>query len=457
MRGPDRTLSQLVEKIKHYIIFPALSTILFFSALEIAIRVGFPDIFKRNVVIDLELVPKSVFKTDRPDPLEDRPLSFSDSVHCGANSCELGHLFREQKFSTARSGQTKRILFLGGSSVYSPGLERLNTIPKRFETMAGDMGYDIETLNGGISGADMTQACQVLNLLAPKFKPDTVVIYAGHNEVFPQQPVLNLDICNAVYPFIEFYAPLYRHSAALRAGAYLFQEARYKLLEGRKEFFRPRKTVQLDEELLNMLLDLKQSILKRAEDRLRWVIDYCESRGVEIVLCLPTSNLLYLPGICAHGPNYPAVKDAWDKTFKLANRAYRKGRFEKACSLYEELIRLDPHFTIAYHFLGMSLLHMNRTSEARAAFDELFERTLIQDEVPGKLGAPPSLAARLKEVAESRGAPVWDTGWHIRGGIDPSDDWELFVDYVHFSDKGALKFATELANTFKEKGWFERK
>jgi lysophospholipase L1-like esterase len=436
------------------------TTLAFLGILEGGSRVAFPSIARAPIVADPPVVDVAAGTAPDARDISGYPAIVAQTAcACDAGSdptCRLGPPLREQAVPCAKRPGAARVLFLGESSVWGTRLADDETIPAQIARVAAERGRRVEAINGGIQGEDLETVYRVLLWALPRLRPDAVVIYAGHNEVYALSPSFNGAVLQRFYPRAPWVRRAYRAFAFPRVAAALVRRTRTRAASGAATGYDglPGGDVALSADQAIFLDNLRARVIDRARTRLSWSLDLCRDRGLPVLVALPTSNLLRPPASPTHGPSYAAHREAFAAARAEADRAFRRHQWAAALAPLAEAARLDPGYATTDHLQGVALLHLGRTDEARAAMDRALDGIRLYRMVgEGQDGAPPALSRALADAATARGVPVWDAGRAVRGGNDPSDDERLFVDYLHFSALGARRFAEGLVGEMTERGW----
>lgn len=109
------------------------------------------------------------------DPCSGRTLTFSVSPDGG----------RGPHWTPVRTAGTRRILVVGESSTFGVNSPDDATWPARLEAVYRERGASVEVLNGGEGGTWLERILERLDVWLPKYRPDVVIYYGGHNDANP--------------------------------------------------------------------------------------------------------------------------------------------------------------------------------------------------------------------------------------------------------------------------------
>ena len=433
--------------------FQFVILVAFAAALEGACRLFFKDVADRTAY---SLIPRK-----SATPVQSATFTVPGVADCrcqGSPECRLEVPFREQTFPCAPAVGATRILFLGESSVYGALLRPEETVPEQVKKSAAIRGVTVEPINGGISGRGLDTLFDVLRFLVPRVRPDIVVVYAGHNEVYPLTWYDASALPKSLRDEDRYYAA-FRTFACLRLGSHVARRLIWnwetrKVHEDPDNCSRSNNDLVLDEKTFAQISAYRPVLWENSRIKLGWILDYCRQAGIKVLFCTPTGNLLLPPASPSHGPAYLARRADWDARWAVADGRLKGGRWREARESFAALIELDPEYAPTYHGLGIASLNLNDVAAARAWFDRCLDTIYIYRPVCHSLDpAPPSLVSALVEAARERDVPSWDTGEALRGGINPDHDPSLFLDRLHFSRTGARVFAERLVEHLLQAGW----
>lgn len=458
-------------KIRTIILIQLVVAVLVLAGLELVCRVFYQPLLVFPMLLDPDT--KESISTEDPEdpnnPLLSQTLSQlrSDQCQCREDPvCRLRWGYRDRDLACAKPAGTSRVLFLGASSIYGVMLDPNETIPAVFEQKAGERGLTVQAVNAAISGKTLLDCYHTLRNLAPKLDADIVVLYSGQNEQHSLRQTGNILAREIAHPGTKYYLPLYNRFALLKVGALMAQKGRSAVQENLDMIHKypARRIVEdfaaesraarvLDEDQYRSLLEIKRLVYQRAQRRLAAIVDYCRESNLRLLVALPVSDLLQPPISSTHGPRYRTNQERFDELAIKAQQALAGNEVERALTMFTELAELDPLFALTHHMIGQCLLRLGRPLKARKHLEQSFDQLVLYNGSPELEGASPELVSLLEQTALSHGAQIWDTGLALRGGLDPSDDFVIFFDYLHLNFRGASTFAGKLLDHLVELKW----
>lgn len=447
------------------IVFQVILIVLFFGIAEIGLRLFFPSLVAKDHLIQPESIKGHLYINQEAcaqlDPL---PTELEKQKDCRCQpdaECRLVFPYRESSFSCEPEPDTLRILFLGASSVWGAKLQPEASIPSNLQRLANNGGYRVEVINGGVSGKSICYCAISSRYFIPKLKPDLVILYAGHNQIYPMRWGFNKLGFRLMHPWAAWSRPAYDHSALLRASTYLLKQKQtqnklkpFTGMDGYREL-EPRHPIILDAQSLQKFTEFKQGLIKLSQTHLASLYSYTKSMGIPLIYCTPTSNMTMRPLSFTHGPSYLAHRQSWDKKMAEAEAAMTKSEYRRAADLLFELAEMDPHHALTHYLAGINIMLDGRPLEAMPHLRRTLDELYLYSGDPELEGAPPMLLDGLAAKAKELGIPVWDAGTNLRGGDDPTNDNKFFIDYVHYSKAGSKKLSTELLSYLIAEGWLD--
>lgn len=179
-----------INKKSFYIITALLIFVFIIICLELFCRIFSPiyltpeDYFDNFVVADNELGYK----------LKDNFRSFfwqDYNLYYTTNSFGL----RDRDFSFFPTKGVKRILAIGDSWTFGPGVELEDTWPKQLEKILRAKGIECEVINAGVNGYSTRNYSRVLHKYYNIYHPQVVVVL-----VYSNDPAGDIADTNGIYP-----------------------------------------------------------------------------------------------------------------------------------------------------------------------------------------------------------------------------------------------------------------
>jgi hypothetical protein len=145
-----------MKKVRFLLLYGAFLALFLLLSLEVVLRLGyFEPTFSSKAATKVTL---------------DRKLLFKVVPH--SNVTINGHGYRDREFPE-KSGQRKRILFLGDSLVFGIGVQHFQTLPKALEDM---LAPGAEVFNMGMYGYGPDQSLMQLTTQGLALDPDMVIL-----------------------------------------------------------------------------------------------------------------------------------------------------------------------------------------------------------------------------------------------------------------------------------------
>lgn len=405
-----------------------------------------------------------------------------------------GYFVKQQRFPAQREEGALRIAFMGGSSVQGwPWREDGVVFPELVgtELRARYPGRAFDVINAGVGSYSSFQLVDVAWQLTA-YRPDIVVIYAGHNDqgyYFFNRAFLD-DVASggsggtSLARFLNRFN-FYQQGRRLRDRLVSPEEKIPSRRTNRPEAIVPETAfipqdqaiAEVGERRYIEWVRIQQAYLPQIfEANLREVVSRLQSAGSQVVLALPTSNLRDYPpafsmfasslssksearflalidqaaGILdaegLHHRSLPAIEGNGE--FMEASQAWgplpisgapergsasAKERCNEVLGLLSEAREISDSYARLHYLEGLCLLHSD-TAAAKVAFSEA--RDLSPAMAP-KQRAGESLGLAMRRVAGDEGLPLVDLPLAFAAASELGiTDGQLFVDNLHFSQEG---------------------
>ena len=278
-----------------------------------------------------------------------------------------------------------------------------------------------------------------------RYHPDLIVLYNGNNEFLE----------NLVFRPTRPPAPWDR-SAVARLG---FRVA-VELTSPRPRF--DVKNYELADQISNRLSWAFSKASRYREDprQFRLLLDFyrfnmesmvatAREAGVPLVLVTCPVNLKdWSPNVSRHRPDLaPAEKARWTALYREGVLALERGDPGAAVAPLAAAVALDDEYAAAHFSLGEALRRSGRAPEAKAQYLLALER----DAFPFR--ELPEFQEVLRSIAAARQVPLADVLPPLEAAAGdgiPGDD--LFVDYVHLTQRGQEIVAHEVVRTLLAHG-----
>jgi hypothetical protein len=165
-----------LRALTNFVVF-LISTAIFFLAAEVAVRVFLPqrvespsNFFMRDPVFGWRCKPDIDIRFESPD--------FNTRITTNNRG------FRDIAHDYDKKAGTYRIVGIGDSFLFGWGVEKEETVLSLLPSILGPeaTGKELETVNLGIPGHNITQYREMLESEAPKYSPDMVILFFYMND-----------------------------------------------------------------------------------------------------------------------------------------------------------------------------------------------------------------------------------------------------------------------------------
>jgi len=405
-----------------------------------------------------------------------------------------GYFVKKQRFPAQREDGALRIAFMGGSSVQGwpwreDGVVFPELVGADLRSRYPDRGFDV--INAGVGSYSSFQLVDVAWQLTA-YRPDIVVIYAGHNDqgyYFFNQAFLD-DVASggsggtSLARFLNRFN-FYQQGRRMRDRLVSPQEKSPSQLTERPEAIVPdtafipqdQAIAEVGERRYIEWVRIQQAYLPQIfEANLREVVDRLQSAGSQVVLALPTSNLRDYPPVFSmfasplssksearflalvdqaagildaeglHHRSLPVIEGNGE--FMKASQPWgpipisgapERGsataveRCREVLGLLREAREISDTYARLHYLEGLCLLH----SDAAAAREAFSRARDLSPAMAPKQRAGESLGLAMRRVAEDEGLALVDLPLAFATSSELGiTDGQLFVDNLHFSQEG---------------------
>jgi lysophospholipase L1-like esterase len=335
-----------------------------------------------------------------------------------------------------------RVVFAGASTVQGfPHAGRLNAAAY-LEAMLRDSWPDrpVEVFNVGITAVSSFAVARAVEDAAV-LKPELVVVYTGHNELY------------GVYG-----------AAALRQGGQGLwaKKLHYALMQWRLAGLMRRLLAvwrPLAEPSSTSLLQVMAQAgpvppgdprRRQAEENLRAslldIAAFCRQRGIALMLCTPASNERGFAPAPAELPGglSPVQKETW-QLFLSQARENLEIEPARALALLDSAAAIWAEDALLHFWRGKCLEALGQSREAHQAFI----RSRDLDTRPWR--APEAYAHLVRRLAQEEGALLADVVHAFRQASPPAGiGWELMADHLHPSAAGQVLLARTMVAALEQ-------
>jgi lysophospholipase L1-like esterase len=350
--------------------------------------------------------------------------------------------FQPESFAAEKPAKEFRIFVLGGSTVQGRpwSIESSFTTWLEVHLNAADPSRTYEVVNcGGVSYATYRLAPILIEVL--NYQPDLVIFCEGHNEFLEDRSYAPLKSQPAALTWAQRQAAKLRTYNWLRG--FVVGDGQKAASAGRPQLG-PEVDARLDWKggLAEYHRDLKwqADTIAHFEFNMRRIVRIAGDAGVPLILLSPVSNLQYAPFKSEHRA---AITEEDRQQFSMLLAEAGEARatdIAGALELLRQAEGIDDQYAQVHFEIGMCLLELNRTSEARAAL----VRAKELDVCPLRMLEP--MKEIIRQVADETQTPLVDADSLIaansRSGF-PDRQW--LVDHVHPSMSGHQLIADALA------------
>jgi hypothetical protein len=371
--------------------------------------------------------------------------------------------FQPDSFVAGKPREEFRIFVLGGSTVQGRpwSIETSFTTWLELHLNASDASRRYEVVNcGGVSYATYRLANILREVLG--YQPDLVIFCEGHNEFLEDRS----------YPAIQRRG---------RAVAWLAQQVTYlrtynvlrgAVLQAGEKSLQPNDARPVLGAEVDARLDWKggmdeyhrddawrRAVIAHFEDSLRRIVRTAADAKVPLLVVSPVSNLQFAPFKSEHRADLAAEeKERFDTLLRDAAETFGRD-LPAALAKLQAAEAIDDRYSQVHYEIGMCLLEMGKTAQARTALMQAKEL----DVCPLRMLEP--MEAIIHRVAAETKTPLVDADALIaansRSGF-PDRQW--LVDHVHPTMSGHQLIADAIADKLvalkivqREAGWEARR
>ena len=342
-------------------------------------------------------------------------------------------------FVEPRHTNSLRVVIVGGSTVQGYPHPRRLTTSSYVQSMLEDAlpQRRVEVFNLGITAVSSFAVARVVED-AMELKPDIVVVYTGHNEIYGVYGAASLSQGGA--------------SIWVKKMHYNIMQWGITALVNRvTQLFNSASRDSPPTSLLNVMAAAgivvpEDPRRKEAERNLRAnlqdIIEISRENNVSLLLCTVASNERgFAPSYAEPLIDTGSLK-MWKKMIADGNTAYEEKRFNIALSHFENALRLDPQNAWSHFQMGRCLEILGNETSARNAYIR------ARDTDPAPWRASSAINQVIRETAQVKGITLVDgemlfTKYSSSAGIG----WDLMDDHVHPSAQGQILLAREVAES----------
>ena len=341
-----------------------------------------------------------------------------------------------QHFPKVKAPGVQRVFVLGGSAALGwPG-----PVDSSF---TGYLARALEKSQLGqyeiINVAAMSYGShRVLDLLydVVKMEPDVIIVWSGNNEYIER----NAFSPYARTPMMGEMQRMLRHSSLYRSLRLGLQVAVPSLFVRQEagDITDPRTAPQVRRGMMGRADHTDRQVLENYRSNLQSMASVIKASGATAIFCTVPVNLSnWAP---TNVPQQFADQGAFERWQGLRQQVFTlwdQKRFAEAMPQLEQLVKVAPNDALAHYLSGLGYQKEGQLAEAKAAFNR------ARDLDPRPFRALSTFSPAVREVAVRYGVHMVDLeqAFIEYSGADLSGA-ELFIDYVHPTEKGAKLAAT---------------
>ena len=350
-----------------------------------------------------------------------------------------------QRFSARKDSATYRIFCLGESTTQGYPYPPNGAFPAQLQNIlsASHPNRNIEVVNCGITAITSHSVLDIEREILKKYKPDLLVLYAGHNEfygVFGQASRLSLFKSRA---YTQAFLKMQRYKLFLLVRDII---ARFfsKSID--------RDSVKGSTTLMGIMSDqagipYDGEVFRRTEDHFRMNLEdmilEAKKHRVDLIVCSLVANL-------ADQPPFSTLQgeDEFQKTqnpelsdlIQKADKCREDKRYQNAVSWYLQALKEDSTDAGIHYRLGQSYAALHQPEGAGRHY------RLANDYDAIRFRAPSSFNRIIRELAQKHGVPLADmeNAFNEASPIGTPGS-ERILEHVHPNIRGYLLMARCIA------------
>ena len=342
-------------------------------------------------------------------------------------------------FVEPRHMNSLRVVIVGGSTVQGYPHPRRLTTSSYIQSMLEDAlpQQRVEVFNLGITAISSFAVARVVED-AMELKPDIVVVYTGHNEIYGVYGAASLSQGGKSIWVKKLHYNIMQWGITALVNRVI-------------QMFNLASRDSPPTSLLNVMATAGSVVLEdpRRKDaernlraNLRDIIEISRENDVSLLLCTVASNERgFAPSYAEPLIDTGSLK-IWKKMVADGNTAYEEKHFNIALSQFENALRLDSQNAWIHFQTGRCLEMLGNKTSARNAYIR------ARDTDPTPWRASSAINQVIRETAQVKGVTLVDgeilfTKYSSSAGIG----WDLMDDHVHPSAQGQILLAREVAES----------
>ena len=342
----------------------------------------------------------------------------------------------KQSFAKVKPPGVQRVFILGGSAALGwPGPEASSFAGYMRRALEKSLPGKYEIINVAAMSYGSHRVLDLLHDVA-RMEPDVVILWSGNNEYIER---------NALSPYAR--SPVMGGVQRVLRESSLYRSLRVALQVTVPSLFVRQEAGDITD--LRTVPQVRRGMTGRADHADRQVLENYRSNlqamarvikesGATGIFCTVPVNLsgwapTNIPPPFANQREFEYWQSLRQQVFAL----WDQKRFAEAMPQLHQLLEMAPDYALAHYLAGLGYQKEGKLAEAEEAFN------LARDLDPRPFRSLTAFEAAVRETAGTHGVRLVDLeqAFIERSGADLSGP-ELFIDYVHPTEKGAKLAAT---------------
>ena len=424
------------------ILFSAVSIVIFFTALELVLKLA----GVRSVLYEED--PYVGFVSSSSVYVED-PESVGQAYLVTAPN-KLKH-FNPQRFLKTKPDGAYRIFTLGGSTTYGRPYDDMHSFSGWLRELLPsiDRSRHFEVINAGAISYASYRVARLMEELI-EYDPDLFIVYSGHNEFLErrtygaliEQPYV-INAAGALLRRTRTFALI--HSLLKREGAGKVGDSTPVLPENVETIL----DASVGPSQYHRDDAWKERVIEHYRFNLGRMVDIAHSAGAKVIFVAPALIL----GSCSPFKSEfrhdltDSERKTLDELSAEAKRANLDVDLPAFCKAIEKALAIDQRSADLHFWHGRVLTELGQYEAARTAL----VRAVDEDVCP--LRILPSMQAAIGEVAGQRRVSLLDFAAVVERESEHGIPGEKqFLDHVHLRVDGYQRLAVELIEVMRADG-----
>ena len=341
-----------------------------------------------------------------------------------------------------------RIFCFGGSTTRGDFSKEAfpSILGKIFEE--SKVARNVEVYNLGITTLNSFQVADFVDEVVTHHKPDLLIIYMGHNEIYGPLGVASTAQIGKSYWLTRTMLALHR----LRT----FQWMQRKIDGSHPQKDKKKRAQALFQAMAKSPVPYTSPMHDEAEKRFRKNLKRILSNGhtseVPIVISTVASNFRDFKPFSSDLPKDPEKRFEWQIIMRQARTLGAANRYAEAETHYREAMKLFPDNAQQYYELG----HLYRRQGKNEEGWKLFQQAVDHDPIPFR--APSWVNKTIQNTAQEMQVILFDTEQFLREQSEQMMIGKpIMVEHLHPSTYGHYLIAAGLARTIFDEGLLKEK